>query len=342
MLSPQDFIHGMPKCELHVHLEGTLEAEMKFVLAERNGIELPYADAASLKAAYAFHDLQSFLKVYYEGMQVLLTEQDFYEICYAYLKKARSQNILYAEMFFDPQAHTSRGVAFDSIVRGIHQAQVDADRELGIRSQLIMCFLRELSAEDAMSTLQQSLPYKDWIVGVGLDSDERGNPPAKFLSVFSRARQEGYRLTMHCDVNQENTHEHIRQAIAEVGVERVDHGVNLLDDPALIALARARDLSFTLCPFANQSVLLRDAQQPVRRMLDLGLRVTINSDDPAYMQGLYLAENFGMAQRELSLSNAELHTLARNAFEAAWLPRSDRNHYLATLDDFAQSALATT
>ena len=199
------FIEGMPKCELHVHIEGTLEPEMKFQLAKRNNVQLPYENEKALKAAYDFDDLPSFLAVYYEGMSVLLTEQDFFDVTYAYLTKARSQNVRYAEMFFDPQAHTARGVAFDTVIRGIRRAQLDAERRLGIPSQLIMCFLRDWSAEFAMATLLESLPYKQWIVGVGLDSDEKNNPPVKFKTVFQRARDEGYLLTMHCDVDQQDS-----------------------------------------------------------------------------------------------------------------------------------------
>jgi len=314
---------------------------MKFVLAERNGVKLPYEDAHDMRAAYDFDDLPSFLKLYYEGMLVLRTERDFHDLCYAYLKKARSQNVLYAEMSFDPQAHTTRGVSFESVVKGIRHAQMDAERDLGIRSQLIMCFLREHSAEDAMATLNESLPYKDWIVGVGLDSYEPGNPPNKFRAVFSRARDEGYRLTAHCDVDQPNTHEHIRQALADVSVDRIDHGVNVLDAPALISLAKERGMSFTLCPFANQVVLSKQAQQPVRRMLELGLQATINSDDPAYMQGMYLEENFHIVQRELNLEVSQLFTLARNAFKAAWLRPSAAMGYLEQVNAFERLALAT-
>ena len=230
----RDFIAGMPKCELHVHLEGTLEPEMKFELAKRNGMTLPYKDAAEMRAAYDFHDLPSFLKIYYEGMRVLVHEPDFYDLTFAYLAKAHSQNVRYVEMFFDPQPHTGRGVAFDVVIRGIRRAQLEAERILGIKSQLIMCFLRDWSAEFAMTTLVQSLPYREWIVGVGLDSDEKNNPPVKFKEVFARARQEGYLLTMHCDVDQQNSTEHIRQCLEEIGVNRIDHGVNVLDSNALI------------------------------------------------------------------------------------------------------------
>src|SRR4051794_36533214 len=277
-----DFIAGMPKCELHLHIEGTLEPELKFALAARNGVELPYATVEEARAAYTFDSLTSFLVGYYESMQVLLTEPDFYELAYAYLTKAAAQNVRYAEIFFDPQAHTSRGVPFDLVIRGLRRAIMDAERLLGVRAQLIMCFLRDFSAEYAMATLLESLPYREWIVGVGLDSDERGNPPVKFAKVFARARQEGYMLTMHCDVDQENSVEHIRQCLEVIGVDRIDHGVNALEDPSLIEEIKRRGIGFTVCPVSNGFVTDGLKADEIRRMLDLDLRVTINSDDPAY------------------------------------------------------------
>ena len=337
MTDMQTFIEGLPKAELHVHIEGTLEPEMKFELAKRNKIELPYTDVAAMRAAYTFNDLPSFLTIYYEGMNVLVTEPDFYDLTFAYLKKARSQNVLYAEMFFDPQPHTGRGVAFDTVIRGIRRAQMDAETQLGIRSQLIMCFLRDWSAEFAMTTLIQSLPYKEWIVGVGLDSDEKGHPPVKFKQVFARARAEGYLLTMHCDVNQENTLLHIRQVLDDIGVSRIDHGVNALEDPALCKVLAQRKLGLTVCPISNAFVTDGPQTDVVGAMLELGLRVTINSDDPAYFAG-YIEENFTLVQQKLDLGPAGLATLSRNAFEAAWLPRAVKDRYLSTLDAYAAGA----
>jgi adenosine deaminase len=331
------FIEGLPKCELHVHVEGTLEPEMKFMLAERNQIALPYADVAAMRAAYTFNDLPSFLKIYYEGMNVLVTEPDFYDLTFAYLKKARSQNVLYAEIFFDPQPHTGRGVAFDTVIRGIRRAQMDAETQLGIRSQLIMCFLRDWSAEFAMTTLVQSLPYKEWIVGVGLDSDEKGHPPIKFKTVFERARAEGYLLTMHCDVNQENTLTHIRQVLDEIGVSRIDHGVNAIEDPALCEEIRRRGLALTVCPVSNGFCTDSTQSHIVKQMLDLGMRPTVNSDDPAYFGG-YMTENFVAAQKDAGFTRAELVQLSRNAFEAAWLPRATKDAFLAGLDAYAAAA----
>lgn len=331
------FIHDMPKCELHVHIEGTLEPELKFKLAQRNGIALPFKDEAEMRASYQFHDLPSFLALYYGGMDVLLKEPDFYDLAMAYLTKAKAQNVAYAEIFFDPQAHTSRGVTFDTVIRGLRRAQMDAEQQLGVRSQLILCFLRDWSAEFAMATLLESLPYKEWIVGVGLDSDEKGNPPAKFAKVFQRAREEGYLLTMHCDVNQEDSVAHIWECVDLIGVSRIDHGVNALEDPALCAVLKQRQLGLTVCPISNSFVTDGPQTDVVGRMLELGLRVTVNSDDPAYFGG-YIEENFALVQERLGLGPEGLTALSRNAFEAAWLPRSIKDRYLALLETHAQTA----
>lgn len=336
MATMRDFIHNMPKCELHVHIEGTLEPELKFALAERNGVTLPYKNVQQLKAAYDFDDLPSFLAVYYEGMSVLLKEPDFYDVAYAYLAKAHSQNVLYTEMFFDPQAHTARGVAFDTVIRGIWRAQLEAERRLGIRSQLILCFLRDWSAEFAMATLLESLPYKQWIVGVGLDSDEKNNPPVKFKNVFQRAREEGYLLTMHCDVDQQDSVAHIWQCLNDIDVARIDHGVNSLEDATLCAEIKRRNLALTVCPISNSYVTDGTQAAAIKAMLDRDMRVTVNSDDPAYFPG-YMTENLIAVQEEAALSKADLVQLARNAFESAWLPRASRDGYLARLDAYAAS-----
>ena len=334
MSALEDFIERLPKCELHVHIEGTLEPEMKFTLARRNGVTLAQDSVKALRAAYDFHDLPSFLAIYYEGMSVLLKEPDFYDVTYAYLAKARSQNVQYAEMFFDPQAHTARGVSFDTVIRGIRRAQMDAEIQLGIRSQLIMCFLRDWSAEFAMATLLESLPYKEWIIGVGLDSDEKNNPPLKFAAVFKRAREEGYLLTMHCDVDQQDSVAHIWQCVDQIGVGRIDHGVNALEDAALCAEIKRRGLALTVCPMSNGVVTDGTKATEIKRMLDQGMRVTVNSDDPAYFGG-YITENLLAVQREAELSQAEIVQLARNAFAASWLPSRRKDAYLAELEAFA-------
>ncbi|HEX9447981.1 MAG TPA: adenosine deaminase [Dongiaceae bacterium] len=330
----KSFIAEMPKCELHVHIEGTLEPEMKFELAKRNKVKLPYKNEKALKAAYDFDDLPSFLAVYYEGMSVLLAEQDFFDVTYAYLAKARSQNVRYTEMFFDPQAHTARGVGFDTVIRGIRRAQLQAETTLGIRSQLIMCFLRDWSAEFAMTTLLQSLPYKEWIIGVGLDSDEKNNPPIKFAKVFARAKAEGYLLTMHCDVDQEGSVDHIWQTIREIGVNRIDHGVNSLEDKKLVDEIKKRSLALTVCPISNAYVTDGSKSAAIAKMLELGMRVTVNSDDPAYFPG-YMTENLMRVHKDAGLEKPELTQLTVNAFESAWLPRATRDGFLAELKAYA-------
>ena len=333
------FIEGMPKAELHVHVEGTLEPELKFDLARRNDIALPYRTVDEMRAAYDFDDLPSFLKMYYEGMSVLQTEQDFYDLATAYLAKAHFQNVLYAEMFFDPQAHASRGIAYDTAIGGIRRAQVDAQERLGIRTQLIMCFLRDMSAESAMATLEQSLPYKEWIVGVGLDSDEKGNPPVKFEAVFARARAEGYRLTMHCDVDQENSTRHIWQTVRDIGVDRIDHGVNALEDAALCDEIVQRGLALTVCPISNGCITDSLKALEVRRMLEMGMRATVNSDDPAYFQG-YINENLVATQEAADLTQDQIVQLAVNAFEASWQPAEEKQALRGRLDSYMESQTA--
>ena len=331
------FVEGLPKAELHLHLEGTLEPELKFELAARNGLDLPYGSVDDMRAAYAFDDLPSFLAVYYEGMSVLREERDFYDLAMAYYRKARSQNVVYAEVFFDPQAHTTRGIPFAAVVEGFHRARLEAEQQLGLRSQLIMCFLRDLSVESALETLEASLPYGDQIVGVGLDSDEKGNPPVKFREVFSRARREGYRLTMHCDVDQENSVEHIRQCLDEIDVERIDHGVNALEDAALIREINARRLGLTCCPISNSYVTDGLKAAEIKSLLDAGVRATINSDDPAYFPG-YMNENFLALGEAVPMTRDDIAQLARNAFTVSWLPREDRGEYLGALDAYVAEA----
>lgn len=328
------FIEGMPKAELHLHLEGTLEPELKFDLAVRNGLDLPYDSVDDMRAAYDFDDLPSFLAVYYEGMRVLLTEHDFYELAMAYFRKAHSQNVVYAEVFFDPQAHTTRGIPFGTFIEGFHRAQQDAESSLGLRTQLILCFLRDMTAESALDTLEQSLPYKNWIIGVGLDSDEKDNPPIKFKDVFARARIEGYRLTMHCDVDQENSVKHIWQCLNDIGVERIDHAVNSLEDEALIKEINSRGLGLTVCPISNSYVTDGLKAREIKIMLDRGMRATINSDDPAYFPG-YINENLIAVQAAVNLTGDEIVQLARNAFTISWLAEDDKDRYLNALDAYA-------
>ncbi len=330
------FIEGMPKAELHLHLEGTLEPALKFALAARNGLDLPYDSVDAMREAYDFDDLPSFLAVYYEGMSVLRTEQDFYDLAMAYFQKAHAQNVVYAEAFFDPQAHTARGIPFATVIDGFHRAQQDAGASLGLRSQLIMCFLRDLTAESAMETLEQSLPYRDRIVGVGLDSNEQGNPPSKFKDVFARARREGYYLTMHCDVNQQNSVRHIWQCLDDIGVDRIDHGVNALDDEALVREIRGRGLGLTVCPISNRYVAGGLKAREIEAMLGQTVRVTVNSDDPAYFPG-YMNENLVAVRDAAGLSREQIVQLARNAFTISWLDRQDKDRYLGALEAYAAS-----
>ena len=334
MSEMSSFIKGMPKTELHLHLEGTLEPELKLKLAARNGLALPYGSVDAMRAAYDFDDLRSFLAVYYEGMSVLLTERDFYDLAMAYFRKAHSQNVVYAEVFFDPQAHTTRGIRFGTVIEGFHRARQDAEASLGLRTQLVMCFLRDMSAESAMVTLEQSLPHRDRIIGVGLDSDEKGNPPIKFKEVFARARSEGYHLTMHCDVDQENSVEHIWQCLNDIGVERIDHGVNSLEDKTLIREIKGRGLGLTVCPISNSYVADGLKAVEIKTMLDQGMRATINSDDPAYFPG-YMNENLIAVQEAVSLTRDEIVQLARNAFTISWLAREDKDRYLTALEAHA-------
>ena len=337
MESTSPFAEGMPKAELHLHLEGTLEPELKFTLATRNSAHLPYNSAAEMRAAYSFNDLPSFLSVYYEGMSVLQSEQDFYDLAMAYFQKAHSQNVVYAEVFFDPQAHTTRGIAFGTVIEGIRRAQQDAAAALGLRTQLIMCFLRDMPAESAMNTLAQSLPYQEWIVGVGLDSDEKGNPPVKFKEVFARARSKGYHLTMHCDVDQEDSVAHIWQCLNDIGVERIDHGVNCLEDNILVETLRNSGVGLTVCPISNSYVSDGLKAPEIKTMLEQSLRVTVNSDDPAYFPG-YINENLTSVVNAADLTREEIAQVARNAFTIAWIGEEERGRYLQQLEAYVAAS----
>ncbi len=339
MAEVPSFIRGLPKAELHLHIEGSLEPELRFRLAERNNMALPYADVAEMRSSYVFHDLSSFLPVYYDAMAVLQAPHDFYDLAFAYLQRAASENVRYAEIFFDPQAHTSRGVPFHNVITGLSGAINDA-RRLGIKAQLIMCILRDHPAAYAMATLLESLPYKDSIVAIGLDSDERDNPPEKFADVFRRARAEGYHLTMHCDVDQQNTTEHIRQCLEVIDVERIDHGMNILEDDHLVEEALKRGLGFTVCPVSNRFVTGDLKASELKRMLDDGLKATVNSDDPAYFNA-YVTDNLAAAADAVELSRDDLVRLERNAFEVSWLASGPKEDLLAELDRYAAEATAT-
>ena len=332
-----ELILTIPKAELHLHIEGTLEPELKFELAARNGLELPYASADAMRAAYDFDDLASFLAQYYEGMSVLLTEADFHALAMAYFERVAGQGLVYVEMFFDPQAHTSRGVAFDTVIAGLRRAQEEAGERFGIRSQLIMCFLRDRSVESAWEALEQAADYRDWIIGVGLDSDERDNPPSKFGEVFAAAREQGYHLTMHCDVDQQDSTAHIRQCLDEIGVERIDHGSNAIEDPALVTALVQRGIGLTNCPISNSYVSDGTKAAEIRALHEQGVLVTVNSDDPAYFPG-YVADNLAVLQREADLTRDQVVRIVRNAFVISWLDETERTAYLQRIDAFLASA----
>jgi adenosine deaminase len=321
----------IPKAELHLHIEGTLEPELAFALAGRNGVQLPFADTEALREAYAFADLQSFLDLYYRLMAVLRTERDFSELADAYLRRAQADGVRHAEIFFDPQAHTARGVPFATVVNGLHAALSTSRERYGVSTGLIMCFLRDESAESAFATLREAEPHLDKIIAVGLDSAEVGNPPAKFAAVFERARELGLRCVAHA--GEEGPAQYVREALDVLEVERIDHGIRSMEDPELVERLRRERIPLTVCPFSNVRLRAVDhlGFHPLRRMLEAGLLVTVNSDDPAYFGG-YVEENFEGVEAALELTGDQLLTLARNSFEAAFLDERTRAGYLREID----------
>ncbi|UCF42054.1 MAG: adenosine deaminase [Gemmatimonadota bacterium] len=329
----EQFIQGMPKAELHLHIEGTLEPELMFEIGERNGVSIPFASVDEVRKAYEFTDLQSFLDIYYAGANVLLKEQDFYDMTWAYLQRVHAQNVRHVEIFFDPQTHTDRGVPFETVITGIHRALEDADRQLGISSRIIMCFLRHLSGEAALATLEQALPFKHLIVGVGLDSSEVGHPPSKFTAAFDRARDEGFLTVAHA--GEEGPPAYIWEALDLLHAKRIDHGVRCVEDDELVDRLRQERIPLTVCPLSNVKLCVYDRMEDhsLKRLLDAGLCATVNSDDPAYFGG-YMNENFLAAQRGLDLTRDEVVTLARNAFEATFLEPARRDALLKELDDY--------
>lgn len=328
----EDLIHEVPKAELHLHIEGTLEPEMMLALATRNRVELPYADVDEIRSAYNFSDLQSFLDIYYAGAQVLQEAQDFYDLTWAYLDRAASDNVRHVEIFFDPQTHTARGIGFGTVIDGIHSALQDGKTRLGITFRLIMCFLRHLDADDAMATLDQALAFRERIHAVGLDSSEVGHPPSKFTSVFDRARAEGFLTVAHA--GEEGPPEYIWEALDLLEVARIDHGVRCLEDTALVERLRREQVPLTVCPLSNVKLRVFDSlqQHNLRQLLQAGLCATINSDDPAYFGG-YIGENFLQTQQALGLDEAEIGLLARNAFTASFLGDADKRRHIAAIDE---------
>jgi adenosine deaminase len=327
------FFYQIPKAELHIHIEGSLEPEMMFALGDRNRIRLPYTSVAEIRAAYNFQNLQSFLDLYYAGMSVLQTEQDFYDLTWAYMQKAAAQNVRHTEIFFDPQGHTSRDIPFETVHSGIYRALQAAKQKLGISSYLILCFLRHLSAESAMETLEEALAYKDTIPAVGLDSSEVGNPPSKFQKVFDRARAEGFLTVAHA--GEEGPPEYIWEAINLLGVSRIDHGVRCMEDPKLLDYLIEQQIPLTVCPLSNIKLCVFDsmAKHNIKQLLDMGLCVTVNSDDPSYFGG-YVAENLQEIESALSLSRQDIYKLVKNSFQATFLRVVEKQALIAELDDF--------
>ncbi len=331
-----EYIRGLPKAELHLHIEGTLEPELLFELADKHGVRLPYASVEALRAAYQFADLQSFLDIYYAGADCLRDEADFYALTFAYLRKIHAQGVVHTEIFFDPQTHTVRGVPFAVIMAGIGQALADAQSQFGLSHRLILCFLRHLEAADALQTLEQALPWRQAITAVGLDSSERGHPPAKFAAVFARARELGLRAVAHA--GEEGPPEYIRQALDLLGVSRIDHGVRCEEDPELVERLRREAVPLTVCPLSNVKlkVFPRIEDHNLKRLLDRGLCVTVNSDDPAYFGG-YVLENYLAVQQGLGLSRQDLVRLAHNSIQASFLPAADKQRWTAAIQAYAQS-----
>lgn len=331
------FIRAMPKVELHLHIEGTLEPELLFSLAQRNRVALPYPTVESLRAAYDFSDLQSFLDLYYAGAAVLQTEQDFYDMTAAYIERARADRVLHTEIFFDPQTHTERGIGIDVVFAGIARALRDARAQHGFSSAMIMCFLRHLPQADAFATLEAALPlrleYNDLWIGVGLDSGERGNPPEKFTQVYARCRELGFRLVAHA--GEEGPAAYVSDALDLLHVERIDHGVRSEEDPALMARLVREQIPLTVCPLSNLKLcVVKEMQQHnLARLLEAGVAVTVNSDDPAYFGG-YMNDNFIAVAEALALDRRQLVQLSRNGFEASFLPDPEKHAMLQQLDQF--------
>jgi adenosine deaminase len=328
-----EFLKEIPKAELHIHIEGSLEPEMMFEMAARNGVRLRYDSVRKLREAYDFADLQSFLDLYYEGTQVLLYERDFYDVTWAYLQKASSQGVRHAEIFFDPQAHTERGVDLGTVITGLRRALEDGERRLGISSHLIMCFLRHRNSEEAMETLRRALPYQDWIVGVGLDSSEAGHPPEDFEAVFEEAGRHGFRKVAHA--GEEGPPEYIRQALDGLGATRIDHGVRCMEDPELVRRLREEQVPLTVCPLSNVRLRVFPSVEelPVKRMLGEGLCVTVNSDDPAYFGG-YMADNYFAVRDGLGFSREEFRAVAENSFKASFLSEGEKKSLLEKLGSY--------
>ncbi|WP_265587741.1 adenosine deaminase [Sphingomicrobium arenosum] len=324
-------IDALPKAELHLHIEGSLEPELLFALAERNQVDIPFDSVEAVRAAYDFSNLQDFLDIYYQGMSVLLTEQDFHDLTLAYMERVHADGVVHVEIFFDPQGHTERGVSFETVMKGITSGLDEGERRFGISHRLIMCFLRHLDEESAFATLELARPWLDRIHGVGLDSSEVGHPPSKFENVFAEARAMGLFPTAHA--GEEGPPDYVHEALDLLGVKRIDHGNRALEDEALTRRIADEGLILTVCPFSNLKLCVIDAiaDSPLKKMLDRGLKATVNSDDPAYFGG-YINDNFHAAAQALDLSREEIKTLARNAFTGSLLSPADQAPHLARIE----------
>ncbi len=332
-MNAEQFIQNLPKAELHLHIEGTFEPELMFAIAQRNNIDLPYRSVEQLREAYNFSNLQDFLDIYYQGMNVLRTQRDFYELTRDYLARAHTQGVRHVEIFFDPQGHVSRGISFETVLDGLHQALTESEAMHGISFHIIMCFLRHLDQDDAFKTLDMAMPYRDRIIGVGLDSSERGNPPEKFTGVFAAARQAGFRCVAHA--GEEGPADYVRQALDQLQIERIDHGNAALDDPALVNYLAKQQIALTVCPLSNLKLCVVDSvdQHPLPTMLRHNLCITLNSDDPAYFGG-YINENYQVMQQAFSLDIDTLATLAKNSFTASFASQQRINTCLDAVDDY--------
>ncbi|MBC8267122.1 MAG: adenosine deaminase [Rhodospirillaceae bacterium] len=331
------FIDGIPKAELHLHLEGSLEPELLFAIAQRNNLTLPYASVDDVRHAYQFSRLQDFLDIYYQGMSVLLYEQDFYDLTWAYLERVARDNVIHVEVFFDPQGHTDRGVPFKVVIDGIHRALEEGQKKLGISYRLIMCFLRHLSEESAFETLEAAMPYRDRLCGIGLDSSELGHPPSRFERVFAKARAAGLKAVAHA--GEEGPPDYVWQALELLKVDRIDHGNRAMEDPALVNRLVQDGMALTVCPLSNLKLKVIETMQahPLRRMLDAGIIATINSDDPAYFGG-YMSANLIAVQTALNLNKDAVITLAHNGFRGSFLSETEKAAALARIDAFVVDA----
>ena len=329
----EKFIRGIPKAELHVHIEGTFEPELMFKIAQRNDIKIKYKSIDELRKAYDFSNLQEFLDIYYAGASVLIREQDFYDMTWAYMKILHLQSVHHAEIFFDPQTHTDRGIHFSTVITGIHRALIDAEKNFGLSTKLIMCFLRHLDEEQAFQTLMQSLKYKDWIVGVGLDSSEVGHPPSKFQRVFKKAQEEGFLTVAH--TGEEGPPEYVWEALNLLNVTRIDHGNRALEDDTLVQLLAQKQIPLTVCPLSNLKLRVVDKLEnhPLKKMMNNGLLVTINSDDPSYFGG-QLNDNYLKLAKALRLTTNDIYQLAKNSFTASFLSDSEKLSYIKKVDEY--------